>query len=169
MNRFATFAAIIGALLGASATTASAQGFYGAPGYMPYRQAPPTVMPYNPPSAYMPYNQGPVYSQYSAPVYRRMQPAAPQYNPGMGVDLTPIGSYAGALAARGLQAVGVPAPVATWVGGRVNANAESAGREYTPVDAAIRLGGVSMRDIRDYGPLGGPNSEARKVAKFFGF
>jgi hypothetical protein len=96
-------------------------------------------------------------------------PVQAPYNPGMGVDLTPIGPYAGAAVARGLTAVGVPAPIAGWAGNRVRANAESAGREYTPLGAGVKIGtGVSLRDIQEHGLLGGRNSEARKILRLFG-
>jgi hypothetical protein len=87
----------------------------------------------------------------------------------MGVDLSPFGPFAGAGVAGGLQSFGVPAPAAVWAGRRVQENFGSAGRELTPPDAAIRgFTGVSPRDIREHGILGGPNSEARKIFSIFG-
>jgi hypothetical protein len=94
----------------------------------------------------------------------------PVYRPGMGVDLSPIGPYAGAAAGRVLMSNPYTAPFAPWASERVNANAQSAGREYTPGDAAVRtFTGVSPRDIREYGLAGGPNSEVRKIGRIFGF
>lgn len=43
-------------------------------------------------------------------------------------------------------------------------NAKAAGRESGEIDKLIRaLAGVSVRDIRQYGICGGPNSEVRRI------
>ncbi|MGO7987208.1 hypothetical protein [Rhizobium leguminosarum] len=68
-----------------------------------------------------------------------------------------------------LNGFGAPAPISGYLGGRVNSNAQAAGREMNPLDAGVRIGtGISMRDIDQYGPLGGQNSEARKIARTLG-
>ena len=57
----------------------------------------------------------------------------------------------------------------TWAGERITANAHSAYREEGTGDKAIRtFSGVSPRDIRERGVLGGDNSEARKIARALG-
>jgi len=161
MKKFLALAVVVGAALGTNMSSASAQMMMGGPGF--YRPLPPRFMPMPPPVmpiAPMIYGQQPSLP----PVY-----APGPYNPGMGVDLTPVGPYAGAAVTNGLSSLGVPAPIAGWAGGRVAANAESAGREYNPLTAGVKIGtGVSVRDIQQYGPLGGPNSEARKILRFFG-
>jgi hypothetical protein len=84
-----------------------------------------------------------------------------------------MGPYAGAASARAMQAYGVPAPIAGWAGGRIQENYNAAHRERNVQEAIIRgQTGVSMRDIRQHGPLGGQGSEARRacnaVAGIFG-
>jgi hypothetical protein len=91
----------------------------------------------------------------------------PQVNRGrqeLGVDFSPIGPALGSATTGALTSWGVPAPVANWAGGRINANTQAAGREYGLPEAAVRIGtGISMRDIQERGILGGDNSEARKA------
>jgi hypothetical protein len=142
----ATVAVAVTAL---SSSASFAQGFGYGPAYMPYRPA-PFAMPYHSaPPMVMPYRPAPIVVPYQ-PTRRGRDaharaavcaacPAVPRSrSPGMGVDLTPVGPYAGAAVARGLTGMGVPAPVAGWAGGRVSANAESAGREYGPVAAGVK-------------------------------
>lgn len=157
------------ALATAAATATSSAAFAQYYGYGPVYAPPPIVMPAMVP---MPYGPPPVIMPAIAPMpYGLPAVPAPHYNSrGMGVDLTPIGPYAGAAVARGLGGMGVPAPIAGWAGNRVSANAESAGREYTPTDAGIKVTtGISMRDIRENGIAGGENSEVRKIGRMLGF
>lgn len=79
------------------------------------------------------------------------------------------GPYLGAGAARGLTAAGVPAPVAVWAGGRINANSETAYRERNLAEAGVKIGtGISMQDIRTHGIAGGHNSEVRRIGRRLG-
>ncbi len=149
------------------------------PMYVPPRLPPPVVVrtPYYPQQIYpqaaypqQPYPQ-PAYPQQPYP--QQVDPgygSAPSSgNDGMGVDLSGMGPYAGAAAGRALMSNPYTAPFAPWAAGRVNANAQSAGREYTPGTAAVKtFTGVSARDIQTYGIAGGPNSEVNKVKRFFG-
>lgn len=80
-----------------------------------------------------------------------------------------VGPYAGAGSARVMQGFGVPAPIAGWTGGRIQENYNAAHRERNVQDAIIRgQTGISMRDIRQHGLAGGPNSEIRKIGRMFG-
>lgn len=122
------------------------------------------------------------FPHYTAPIYHPMQPprpmiSVPHYHSAPqnfgfngGHVIGQMGPALGAGAARGLMGLGVPAPVATWGGNRINENAQSAYRERSLGDAAIRTGtGISIRDIEDYGWRGGPNSEVNRVMEWFGF
>lgn len=63
-----------------------------------------------------------------------------------------------------------PSGLESWVKERRKENEQAAKREKTELERQIRKDtGISIRDIKDHGVLGGPNSEARKVARFFGF
>ena len=58
--------------------------------------------------------------------------------------------------------------VAQWYQGRVNANLRTAHRERTVGDAITKtVTGISRRDIKENGILGGNNSDARKVCNSF--
>jgi hypothetical protein len=59
--------------------------------------------------------------------------------------------------------VAASAAAKAWASERVAANAQSVSRESGVVDKGIRLGGPSMRDIREHGIMGGCNSELRKL------
>jgi len=51
----------------------------------------------------------------------------------------------------------------------IKGNIEAAKKESGEIDKAIRaVLGISIRDIRQYGLLGGPNSEMRKLFKALG-
>jgi hypothetical protein len=46
----------------------------------------------------------------------------------------------------------------------MEANIKASGRESGEIDKLIRaLSGISVKDIRQYGICGGPNSEVRKL------
>ncbi|MBR0731683.1 hypothetical protein ABIF64_001735 [Bradyrhizobium japonicum] len=165
LSTSAAVAALAVISLGANVSSASAQ-FYGPPPMYAAPYAPP-MLPYArpmlpPPGGY--YGPRPM---LPPPV---VMPAGPYRNDGMGVDLSPLGPYAGAAAGRVLMSNPYTAPLAPWAAERVDANAASAGREYNPGDAAVRtFTGVSPRDIQTYGIAGGPNSEVRKIGRLFGF
>ncbi|MET4482645.1 hypothetical protein [Bradyrhizobium sp. F1.13.3] len=186
MKTICKIALAASAALVATISTASAQYYgprpYPAPyarpmmgppgGYMGPR--PMMVRPMMGPPVMIPMNAGPYYPQQAYPQQAYPQQVDPGYgapagNEGMGVDLSGVGPYAGAATGRVLMSNPYTAPFAPWAAGRVNANAQSAGREYDPGAAAVRtFTGVSPRDIQQYGPLGGPNSEARKIVTLGG-
>lgn len=67
------------------------------------------------------------------------------------------------------MAYGLPAPMARGYGEYMSSTIVPAAREANPIDGMVRQQyGVSMRDIRDHGPLGGKKSEARKILGVFG-
>ena len=159
MKTMRSMMAIVGIIIAGLAVSTSAQaqvicGFH--PQFGPIPCAAPVILP--PPPPPMPV--------YGAPVYGGMPMRA---DPGMGVNLAPLGPVVGGGVTAGLSGMGVPAPIAGWAGDRVNANAAAAGRERNAGDAAIRtFTGVSPRDIQEHGWRGGPNSEVNKVLGFFG-
>jgi hypothetical protein len=73
----------------------------------------------------------------------------------------PSGSNSGTDAAEGaVEAALIAAAVKI-----MQENVKASGRESGEIDKLIRaLSGISVKDIKEYGICGGPNSEARKIA-----